>query len=107
MAEQPPWRGDAVVRRGTFLYAGEVVCHVRIVRSSTRFGSGDYEDPPEVRDDREEQCFYVEYTGSGTPDRFSNATVWFDTAEDAARFVSAWPGVGHTVRWTDAPATSD
>jgi hypothetical protein len=101
-------RRGPIVRRGTFLYADEALCHLRIVRSDVAFGTGDYEDEPEWRDDREVECYYVEYTGGGTPDLFNNATGPFATIEDAARYVAAWPGVGNTIRWADEmPSISD
>jgi hypothetical protein len=55
-------------RAGVWLYAGEVPCEVRIVRHHTLYGTGDYEDPPEVACDREIDCFYVLYhTPVGEP----------------------------------------
>ena len=47
------------VQFGTWLYAGSVPCEVKIVRHHTLYGSGDYEDPPEIADDREVECFYI------------------------------------------------
>jgi hypothetical protein len=46
-------------KSGTWLYAGSILCEVRIVRHHTLYGSGDYEDPPEVSEDREVECFYL------------------------------------------------
>jgi len=54
------WWDDApVVKRGTWLYDGTVLCEVRIVQHHLLYGSGDYEDPPEIADDREVTCYYV------------------------------------------------
>jgi len=56
------------VQSGTWLYAGTVPCEVRIVRHHMLCGSGDYEDPPDVADDREVECFYVLFhTPAGQP----------------------------------------
>lgn len=49
--------GGVTVKRGTFLYDGTVTCDVRIVRTEMRYGSGDHDDPPEIRDDQPEPCF--------------------------------------------------
>jgi hypothetical protein len=51
--------------QGTFLYDGTVVCDVRVVQTEVCYGSGDYEDTPEVAEDRPGTCFYIEY-GSTT-----------------------------------------
>jgi hypothetical protein len=56
---------ERVVKQGTFRYDGEVTCDLRIVYSPVRYGSGDYEDPPECADDRDIDSFYVQY-GSTT-----------------------------------------
>lgn len=50
------------VKRGSWLYAGEVRCKVRILKGNIRYGSGDYEDPPEIRDDQEGEFYAIEYT---------------------------------------------
>jgi hypothetical protein len=52
------------VKQGTFLYDGTVSCDVRIVRTDVRYGSGDHEDPPEVREDQPGPCFYVEWSST-------------------------------------------
>ena len=46
-----------VLRQGTWLYANEVVCDIRIVRHDWRYGTADYEDPPDVREDCKESFF--------------------------------------------------
>lgn len=43
----------------TWLYARTVPCEVRIVRHHTLYGSGDYEDPPDIAEDKDVQCFYL------------------------------------------------
>ena len=55
-------------KTGTWLYAKEVPCEVRIVRHHTLYGSADYEDPPEIAEDRSVECFYVLFqTPAGEP----------------------------------------
>jgi hypothetical protein len=54
------------VKRGTSLYAGSIPCEVRIVRHHMFYGTGDHEDPPEIANDREVECFYILYH---TPER--------------------------------------
>ncbi|NFT06667.1 hypothetical protein FDF26_06230 [Clostridium botulinum] len=48
-----------VVLKGTWLYDGCITCHIRIIKWHTLYGSGDYEDPPEISDDKEIECYYV------------------------------------------------
>ena len=56
------------VKRGTWLYAGSIPCEVRIVRHHTLYGTGDYEDPPDIANDREVECFYLLFhTPAGKP----------------------------------------
>jgi hypothetical protein len=74
-----------VVREGRWLYAGSVEVAVRIRESDTRFGSGDYEDPPEVREDRSERCYYLDWDGAGT-DRPSALSGPFETLDRAEAF---------------------
>lgn len=57
-AKQASEGGD-VVKKGSALYDQTVSYRVWIVRSSVWYGTGDYEDTAEVREDREAECFYV------------------------------------------------
>jgi hypothetical protein len=59
-AKQASEGGD-VVKRGIAFYDQTVSYRVWIVRSSVWYGTGDYEDTAEVREDREVECFYVWY----------------------------------------------
>ncbi len=58
-----------VVKRGIALYDGTVPYNVKIVKSSVLYGSGDYEDPEEIREDREVECYYIWYESPGPPSR--------------------------------------
>lgn len=87
-----------IVRRGTFLYAGVKETEVRIVRSPIRYGTGDYEDPPEISDDAEIPTYYVEYVSTFEKDVFHTGGGAFDTAEEAATAVAA--AVGQSLAWS-------
>lgn len=52
------------VRCGTWLYDGSIPCEVRIVPHDTLYGTGDYEDPPEISDDREIESYYILFSTS-------------------------------------------
>lgn len=88
-----------VVRTGTFLYDGAVICDLRIVRSPIRYGSGDWEDPPEIANDQELETFYVQYGSSTERGRFNAGGGGHDTLRDAMQATQAAPGIGPTVQW--------
>lgn len=48
-----------VVLEGTWLYDGCITCHLRIIKWHTLYGSGDYEGPSEISDDKKIECHYV------------------------------------------------
>ena len=52
-----------VVKSGTWIYDGSVLCTVKIIRAQILPGSGDYEDPPEERDDRDAEHYRPVYCG--------------------------------------------
>ena len=90
---------DTVVLEGTFLYDGTVVCDLRIVRRPIRFGTGDYEDPPEICDELVQDTFYLEY-GSTTQRGVFNAGGGAHSSLSAAMAAAeAAPGFGNSVVW--------
>ena len=42
---------EVLVMSGTWIYADEIENEVHIIESNFKAGSGDYEDPTEIRDD--------------------------------------------------------
>jgi hypothetical protein len=52
------------IKRGTWLYAGSIPREVRIVKHHTLYGTGDYEDSPEIAEDQNVECFYILYRTS-------------------------------------------
>jgi hypothetical protein len=92
---------ERVVKAGTWLYNGEVLCDVRIVFTRFRWGSGDYEDPPEYRDDQMRDTYHIMY--GSTMERGKFGPVGYgrcDTLEEAVREVEATVS---GVRWSDEP----
>jgi hypothetical protein len=59
------YENGVVVARGTWLYDNSLECDVLIERLPMFYGSGDHEDPPEVRDDREQETYYISYSSPG------------------------------------------
>ena len=97
--------GESVVRAGTFLDDGQVVCDLRIVLSPVRFGTGDYEDPPEVSDDVDQDTFYIQYGSTTSRGVFNAGGGGFPTLSAAVAHVESMPGFGNTVRWIEAVPT--
>jgi hypothetical protein len=77
---------ESVVKTGTYLYAGRVVCDVRIIHSPIRYGSGDPVEPP-VQDEQRDS-YYLQYGGTGRRDAFIGGGGCFDTLDEAMRRAS-------------------
>ena len=91
----------SVVKRGTFLYAGTVECDIRIVFSLVRFGSGDDEDPVEVREDIAVPEFYVEYGSTTERNIFNAGGGGYPTLAAAQAAAEGALGGSTSVRWCD------
>ena len=90
---------ENVVLEGTFLYAGVHECDIRIVYSSTRFGSGDYEDPPEISDDTDQDIYYLQYGSTTERGVFNAGGGGFCSLAEAEAAAEAAPGIGPTIKW--------
>lgn len=51
--------GEAIIKRGSWLCGGSVRARLVLVRADVFAGSGDEEDPPEIRDTREVEAFRI------------------------------------------------
>jgi hypothetical protein len=78
---------EKVVKAGSFLYDDSVVCDVQIRHSPVRYGSGDYEDPPELAEDQQIDCFNVYYGSTTERGQFSAGGGSFESLEEAVRHV--------------------
>jgi hypothetical protein len=77
---------ERVVKSGTWRYAGEVTCDVRIVYSPIRWGSyDDDDDPPEMAHDSRQDTFYVEYGSTIERGVFDCGGGGFESLEAAMR----------------------
>lgn len=63
-----------IVKQGIMLYDNALEYSVIIVESSVLYGSGDFEDPPEIANDRESLCYYA----------------WCDSPSRRNEFCSGW-----------------
>ena len=92
-------KGERVVAVGTFLYAGSVECALRIVESPICYGSGDYEDEPEVANDTPVRTYYVQFNSSEDPNHFNSALSGYPSLAEARASAEQAAGIGPTVRW--------
>lgn len=87
-----------VVKQGLWFFGGVTPCHVRIVRHHTLLGTHDADDPPDIANDREVECFYVRF------DQTHTTPVWHDGGTALtlreAMFV-AQRRLGPVVSWAD------
>jgi len=70
------------VKEGTWLYAGTAPAQVFIEEVDSIPGSGDYEDPEEVREDKVGRFFRVGYTAAGSTEVCSGGG-YFASIEEA------------------------
>jgi hypothetical protein len=91
--------GQFIVQEGTYLYAGTVECEIRIVFSPIRYGTGDYEDPPENANDLECSAYYVQYGSATQRGIFNSGGGSCLSLAEAIASAEAAPGIGSSVRW--------
>ena len=87
-----------IVREGRWIYAGAVEAGVRIRENDRRYGTGDHEDLPEIREDAEVRSYFVEWfkAGSGLGTSLSGPFDHLSEAEAAVLQQSRG-----SVRWLD------
>lgn len=90
---------ETVIKEGTFFYDGSIECDVRIVHSPIRYGSGDYEDPPELENDFQRDTFYVQYGSTTERGIFSAGSGGYPSLREAVVGAESAPGIGSTIRW--------
>lgn len=90
---------ERIVATGTFLYAGELECDVRIVFSPIRYGTGDDDDLPEVADDVMIDTYYIQYRSTSQRGVFNAGGGGFPSLSEARLAAEAAPGIGGSIRW--------
>jgi len=85
-----------VVREGRWIYADAIEVAVRVHESGVRHGSGDDDDPPDIREDSVVRCFYVAWDAAGTS-RSSSVIGPFNTQAAAEAFAVQQSGA--SLRW--------
>ena len=94
--------GERIVKTGTFLYATGVECDIRIVHSGVRYGSGDYEDSPEVANDIKVDSYYIHYGSTTERGVFNSGSNAFPTLQAAMLAAAAQLGAQRTVHWHES-----
>lgn len=91
-----------VVLVGTWRYDGAVPSRVIVRASDVAFGSGDHEDPDDLREDRTTSCFYVGWYHPTDPNRVVSESGPFTTLREAILSVAA---ASHgSIEWSEMPA---
>ena len=81
------------IKEGTWLYGGTSPVLVRIEQTNVKPGSGDYEDPDDVREDRNGDFFRIVYSAAGES-WMQNERGYFETLSEALREAErAFPGI--------------
>lgn len=88
-----------IVKEGTYLYDGTVLCGVRIRFQPVRFGSGDHEDPQDIAQDRDMPTYCIELSvGTDATDFRAGAGV-FDSLNDAVAHLESVPYIAQSLCW--------
>jgi hypothetical protein len=74
---------ETIVLRGEYLYGGGVACDIRIVRTDVRYGTGDHEDPDEIRPDRGGVFYDIHYGSTTSRGQYNCGARGFESLEKA------------------------
>jgi len=88
-----------IVKQGTFLYDELVECDIRIIFSKIHYGTGDYEDPPEIANDLVQDTFYLQYGSTTQRGVYNAGGGGFPSIEAAIKYAESAAGIGHTIKW--------
>jgi hypothetical protein len=88
-----------VVCNGLWYYDKTFKTGVAIQKMPIIYGSGDYEDPSEIQNDREIENYYIWFATSGSLIDFKNGAGYKLSLEEAK--IEAERLVGQTIEWID------
>lgn len=86
-----------IIKKGTFLYDGSVLTDIQIIKTNIRYGSGDYEDEPEYRDDIEGIFYNIEFGSTIERGKFVSGSFSHESLNEA--LLEAERATNHTVNW--------
>jgi len=74
---------NRIVAKGEWKYGGITPCLIVVQQEDTWPGSGDFEDPPEITEDRKVACFSVWYENPSSKGNFNAGGGYFLSLEEA------------------------
>ena len=85
-----------VIAEAEWLYDGAVPIRIRVHSSPMYYGTGDYEDPTDIAEDRPGNFYIVSHEMAGRPGVFSNVMPNLESVEEVVATVERrFPGA----RW--------
>lgn len=92
---------NAIAREGTWLYDGQVPTGVRVAHCNVRYGTGDCQDPPEIRNDSLVAGFDLQWTSPTSPSTYSaHASAVFPTLAEAVAFAEGTAWAAGSLKWS-------
>lgn len=91
---------ENIAKVGTFLYDDSVLRDVCISFSPIRFGTGDYEDLPEIVEDVVVDTYYVFFGSTTGRGSYTAGGGGYPSLAEAVANVQARPGFGKTFQWS-------
>lgn len=78
-----------IIKEGIWWYDNSVECSIRIIKWHILYGSGDYEDLPDICNDKEVECYYVLYESLTQKGQFPIRRGGFLSLEEAIKDVES------------------
>jgi hypothetical protein len=91
--------GWDIIKWGTWRYAGEVPCNLRIVKHGWRYGTGDCEDEEDISEDREGEFYYIEFASPDAPTDFKARSPAFSSLGEAIEVAQSQ--TNGTISWLE------
>ena len=80
-----------IICRANLLYGGVKEYHAVIVKTDFFPGTGDYEDPVEIREDRDIECYWVNFEDMTEPGNYSSGRL-FESLDMARTYLEQTQG---------------
>ena len=88
-----------IMKRGILLYDNVLEYSIIIVESNILYGTGDYEDPPEISEDKECLCYYAWCDSPNKQNEFSSGCLTaFMSVDEATKEIEKLTYFSH---WID------
>ncbi len=91
------FKNAEIVVSGTWLYGNSIRSRVRIIKWHIIYGSGDYEDPVDIRNDREVDCYYIQFESLAQKESYNGYNGVALTISDA--IIEAEKLAGQKIAW--------